>query len=206
MVKISPDSTFLAVGHVSGNFFLWELAKPNRPARTVLALSEEQLVSGRKDGHLAGDSILHIDFCGARHTSVVTGDETGKAFWWSLGRVFGVESTDVVRILGSDRRNSTLHSVVSLGTDSQLVALLTPVKMVVVALKPEPKTLYRKTRSFSDTGCAVWNGTTLAFAWQDTIHLLSGACEELGTVRLQGQIRSMAWHDRQVWAVSLWLM
>ena len=192
-IKVSPDQTYLAAGHASGNVYLWDLSRPSKPARAALALSEEQLASGRKDGHVIGDSITHLDFCGARHTSIVSGDETGKAFWWSLGKVLGVESTDVVRILGSDRRNSTLYAVVTLG---DMVALLTPVKLVIVAIKPEPKTVYRKTRSAAANGCAVWNGQTLAYAWGDAIHLWAEGMT--ATHKVTGDVRSMAWYDEEV--------
>lgn len=100
-VKISPDQTYVAVGHASGNIYLYDLATPAKPARSALALTLKQVMSGRKEGHLQNSRITHIGFVGKRHTSIVTGDEHGRAFWWSLGRVMGVDSTDVVRMLGS---------------------------------------------------------------------------------------------------------
>ncbi|WVR09179.1 hypothetical protein IAU60_006241 [Kwoniella sp. DSM 27419] len=102
-VTISPDQTYIAVGRASGNVHLYDLARPNQPSRTTLALEPSQVSSGRKEGHLRGSRILHIGFVGARHTSIVSGDEHGRAFWWSLGRVLGVESNDVhILILTSD--------------------------------------------------------------------------------------------------------
>jgi WD40 repeat protein len=101
-IAISPDATFVAVGHQSGSVFLYELAsKSARPTRTAPALPAAALSSGRKEGHLIGTAITHLAFVGRRHTAIVTGDESGRAFWWSLGKVVGVESNDVIRLLGT---------------------------------------------------------------------------------------------------------
>lgn len=97
------------------------------------------------------------------------------AFYHSLGRVLGVDSTDVLRVLGSyptegpqrpsntasdssstpskPPRITTLFATAPLplgphASDTyQLSALLTPSKLVVVGLKPSPRTWYRKLRS-----------------------------------------------------------
>lgn len=100
-MTISPDETYVGVGHATGNIYLYDLASPNKPSRTSLALTLKQVMSGRKEGHLQGSKILHIGFVAARHTAIISGDEHGRAFWLSLGRVMGVDSNDVVRILGS---------------------------------------------------------------------------------------------------------
>lgn len=99
-VKISSDATYIAVGHMRGDVYLYDLQTPNRPVRSAPALPLTSILSGRKEGHLLGTKIVDIDFVGKRHTSIVTSDETGRAFWWSLGKVMGVESNDVVRLLG----------------------------------------------------------------------------------------------------------
>lgn len=100
-LAISPDSTFVAVGHQSGSVCLYDLASPSpKPARTSLALPEVALSSGKKEGHLIGTAITHLAFVGRRRTAILTGDESGRAFWWSLGKVIGVESNDVIRLLG----------------------------------------------------------------------------------------------------------
>ncbi|KAK8843438.1 hypothetical protein IAR55_007095 [Kwoniella newhampshirensis] len=170
------------VGRASGNIHLYDLSNPSRAARTTLALTLRQVLSGGREGHLQGSRILHIGFVGARHTSIVTGDEHGRAFWWSLGRVMGVDSNDVVRMLGSypesvveassypSSRPTTLLSALPLPlgqnphtTDTfQLSALLTPSKLVIVGMKPSAKTWFRKMRDATGgelggyTGCAVW--------------------------------------------------
>lgn len=86
--------------------FLYELAsKSSRPTRTAPALSAVALSSGKKEGHLIGTAITHLAFVERRHTAIVTGDESGRAFWWSLGKVVGVESNDVIRLLGTSAPN-----------------------------------------------------------------------------------------------------
>ena len=202
------------MGHASGNIYLYDLSNPVKPARTTLALTLKQVMSGRKEGHLQGSRILHVAFVGARHTSIVSADEHGRAFWWSLGKVIGVESNDVVRILVSypeadaqafngkttlssypSKRPTTLFGAdpLPLGekphdTDMfNLTALLTPVKLVVVGMKPNAKTWFRKMRNDIGgqqggvTGCISWlrsgeledgSDPVLAYSWGSHVRFL----------------------------------
>lgn len=220
-LAISPDQTYIAVGHAGGTIYLYDLAQPLKPVRTAPALPPHAVRSGRKEGHVAGSRVLHVDFVGKRHTALVSGDEYGRAFWWSLGKVMGVESNDVVRLLGSyepipgkglaapgekpRRKPPTLIAAtplplgtVSHGTDTfTLTALMTQSKLVIVGLKPSPRTWFRKTRPADELcqerlGGAVWlasGGTSrnalkgtaaaqgqddplLAYSWGRTIRLL----------------------------------
>ncbi|KAL1406083.1 hypothetical protein Q8F55_007766 [Vanrija albida] len=207
-VTICPDQTFIGVGHANGDIYLYDLAHPSKPARTALALNLRSVLSGRKEGHLQGSRILHIGFVGKRHTSIVTGDEDGRAFWFSLGRIMGVDSTDVVRMLGSypererpeqasvaagnavaespraeghpsapsslrsqpAKRPTTLLATLPLplgaaphATDEfHFSALLTPVKLVVVGMKPSAKTWFRKMR---DSAGGPYGGYVASAAW-----------------------------------------
>lgn len=204
-VTVCPDQTWVGVGHASGNIYLYDLSSPNKPARTTLALTLAQVLSGRKEGHLQGTRINHIGFVGKRHTSIVSADEEGRAFWFSLGRVMGVDSNDVVRMLGSypererererverpldspqpdgqggsapssvrsqpSKKATTLFAALPLplgtsphSTDEfHISALLTPVKLIVVGMKPSAKTWFRKMRDTAGgqyggyVGCATW--------------------------------------------------
>ncbi|WVW79050.1 hypothetical protein I302_101013 [Kwoniella bestiolae CBS 10118] len=224
-ITISSDQTYVAVGRSSGNIHLYDLSNPSKPARTTLALTLSQVLSGRREGHIQNSSILHIGFVGARHTSVISGDEHGRAFWWSLGRVIGVESNDVVRMLGSypnadgqSRKPTTLFAALPLPlgenphpVDSlNLSALLTPAKMVIVGMKPSPKTWYRKMRDNIGgeqgglIGCALWSRSTteptLAYSWGRAVRLLhvhgkDPQFEEGKTYEATEPVRSMQWYD-----------
>lgn len=227
-VAISSDLTYIAVGHATGNIHLYDLpltptGLPVKPARTTLALPLKQVLSGRKEGHLQGSRILHIGFVGKRHTSIVSGDEDGRAFWWSLGKVLGVESNDVVRMLGSypepgsiippgrtnhpAKKPTTLFAAMPLplgaashGTDNfDLSVLLTPVKLVLVGMKPSAKTWYRKMRDTTGgevgavMGCAAWlkagevegneggdvSDPVLAYSWGTAVRFLRVKCVAL---------------------------
>ncbi|KAI7946088.1 hypothetical protein MJO29_012476 [Puccinia striiformis f. sp. tritici] len=204
-LSISHDHTFVAVGHMMGHIYLYDLAKPNQPTRTVIPTSLRLVQEGRAEGHLLGNRIIHIDFIGLRHTAIVSADETGLAFYHALGQVLGLASTDVIRILGKYPDHgamgapSPLNGVdnpgpsigsgaghsrgfselsinnASLGapksrkptkifgalplplgptphpTDHHgLVALLTSSKLIIVALKPTPRTCWRSIRNLSD--------------------------------------------------------
>lgn len=231
-LSLSPDHTYLAVGHAQGHIYLYQLntapippPPPNSsrssvgpplvglstPTRTALPVSLAAAVAGKREGHLSGTRILHIGFVGKRHTAIVSGDERGMAFYHSLGRVLGVDSTDILRVLGSypdsppSTHNSsdpstprskqsaptTLYaaSPLPLGphpSDAyQLSALLTPTKLVIVGLKPSPRTWYRKLRERSilpaepdGLGGAVWRtghetrDPLLAYWWGSAVRLI----------------------------------
>jgi hypothetical protein len=185
----------------------------------------QQVMSGRKEGHLES-KILHIGFVGARHTSIVTGDEHGRAFWWSLGRIMGVESNDVIRMLGSYQKQSTLFAMAPLpigphGTDQySLSALLTPSKLVIVGLKPA-KTWYRKMRDVShfNVGAAAWlsaekalegSDPVLAYSWGRTLRFLKVVASDQSPDFVIGRqwiapspITSVSWYDSNVSGSSL---
>jgi WD40 repeat protein len=217
-VSISPDSTWVGVGHATGEIYLYDLATPGKAARQVRPVTMQQVMSGRKEGHL-NSKILHIGFVGARHTSIVTGDEHGRAFWWSLGRIMGVESNDVIRMLGSYQKQSSLFAMAPLpigphGTDQySLSALLTPSKLVIVGLKPA-KTWYRKMRDVPhlNVGATAWlsakeegSDPVLAYSWGRTLRFLKVIASDQTPDFVLGQqwtapspISAMSWYDPNV--------
>lgn len=181
-IAISQDHTFIAVGHQAGFIHLYDLRQPNKPTRSVAPTSLQLVLTGRKEGHLAGSRILHLGFVGVRHTAIVSSDDKGLAFYHSLGKVLMLASTDIIRMLGrypdAGSTSPALHSSggaspdgsVSPSADGRktkrpstildmaplplgpaphpsdfhsLVALLTPTKLVVVGLKPTPRTWWR---------------------------------------------------------------
>lgn len=183
-LALSYDHTYVASGHASGHIQLFDVNSPKAPARFVLPTTLPEVASGRQEGHIYGSRIVSIGFVAGRHTAVVTADDSGLAFYHSLGKVLFVEASDILRILGKypdevdplhdsvtpglsiqhpfrRRRISKAHTILSMAplplgasahpTDSyNLVALLTPVKLVVVGLKPSPKTWYRRHRDVDD--------------------------------------------------------
>ncbi|KAH7107981.1 Golgi CORVET complex core vacuolar protein 8-domain-containing protein [Auriculariales sp. MPI-PUGE-AT-0066] len=180
---LSNDHTFVAVGHETGHIYLYDLAKHQIPARTVVPTTLAAVSSGKKDGHLAGSRIVSLGFVGARHTAIVSADEHGLAFYHSLGQVLFVEATDTLRILGkypitpnapppNTRRSSSILAAdpLPLGPaphpvdHHQLIALLTPSKLVIVGLKPQARTLHRVHREDEPNmrGCMAWFPSTFA--------------------------------------------
>lgn len=228
---MSPDHTYLAVGHASGHINLFQFSSATRaiPARSAPPTTLAAVNSGRREGHLLGTRILHLGFVGKRHTAIVSGDESGLAFYHSLGRVLGVDSTDVLRILGSYPDPASVFSspatpsTSSRGKDAVLTpplssptpvklkttlfaalplpysksvssdvsssssnasspalavphptdefhlsALLTPSKLLIVGLKPSPRTWHRRLRGNEGgeeagrTGAAAWRVSSQA--------------------------------------------
>lgn len=172
-LAFSSDHTFIAVGHARGHVYLYDLTKPASPARHVPPVTPQEIASGRKEGHLEGSNILHVGFVGTRHTAVLTADDCGLAFYHSLGRIFGVASNDTLRILGRyperpsppvgstngsagpGKRKRQSPPILSMSplplgpvdhpsNALHYVALATAHKVVVVGLKPNARTWYRK--------------------------------------------------------------
>jgi vacuolar protein sorting-associated protein 8 len=149
-LALSADHTVLLCGHSSGEIFTWDLSKPAQPHSHTPSLTPEQISPSRRDGHINGTAILHVDFLGLRHGAFVTADETGMAFIHTLSRKLVVASISTTRILGrypervgSINRPVKSHkpsSVLGMGglplgsvkyvTDEmQLVAMLSPYKV-----------------------------------------------------------------------------
>lgn len=197
-LALSHDHTFIAAGHEYGHIQLFDLSKPNIPARTVVPVTIAAVSSGRQEGHLVGSCIVHVAFIGGRNTAITSADDQGLAFYHSLGKMLFIEASDILRILGKypdedvkmtgqliepkigtnepprhppsvlrnatkvqTRRQKRTASILAvaplpLGTFSHstdayhLIAMLTPLKLVVVGLNPSPKTWFRIHREGED--------------------------------------------------------
>jgi len=202
-LALSHDHTYVASGHTTGHIQLFDLHKPQVPARFVAPPPLAAIVSGRKEGHLLGSRIVSIGFVAERHTAIVSADEHGLAFSHSLGKLLFVEASDILRILGKypkevvasfhpststtqnqpvpttpSRGRKTRYTVLAmmalpLGTSPHptdgynIIALLTPAKLVIVGLKPTPKTWFKRPRDEAQESAswskAKWRGTLVWF-------------------------------------------
>ncbi|KAI5478318.1 late endosome to vacuole transport-related protein [Pseudohyphozyma bogoriensis] len=245
-VAISQDHTFIAVGHALGSIHLYALTKPSQPARSVPPTTLPLVLTGRKEGHLAGSKIMHLGFVGERHTAIVSSDDTGLAFYHSLGKVLMLASTDIIRMLGrypdlnsvpptprssnpslpaspaingqtKSKKPTTILDMAPLplgpsphSSDSHsLVALLTPAKLVIVGLKPTPRTWWRASapssqkegdrEEYSRTGVLAWFPSTAKLE-----QLKANGDLKNGEVVEQGEdpVLAFAW-DNQVRLVKI---
>lgn len=175
-VALSHDHTYLASGHISGYIQIFDLKSPQLPARVVAPPSTQAVASGRREGHLTGSRIVSVSFVAGRHTAIISADENGLAFYHSLGKVLFVEASDTIRILGnyppshegatsistphllSFRRRKPRNTLLAMATlplgtvahptdKYQITALLTVNKLVMVGLKPSPKTWLKQART-----------------------------------------------------------
>lgn len=200
-IALSHDHTYVASGHSSGHIRIFDLNKPGTPARTVIPTSAAAVKDGRREGHLLGSPVTSVGFVAGRHTAIVSADDTGLAFYHSLGKVLFVDATDVIRILGKypedvapdptsaspsgtpfrrrrERKSNTILTMLPLPlgtcphkTDSyNIIAMLTPTKLVIVGLKPKATTWYRRNRVQDESGGNKhrWKGTMAWFPCVDS--------------------------------------
>ncbi|KAF6762996.1 lateendosome to vacuole transport-family protein [Ephemerocybe angulata] len=171
-LALSHDHTCVASGHATGHIQLFDLKKPQAPIRSVPPTTLGVVATGRKEGHIHGSRIVSMGFIAGRHTALVSADENGLAFYHSLGKMLFVEASDILRILGQypeippvaspksapppppTQKRKVRYTVLSMAplplgpaphpTDAyDVVALLTPTKLVVVGLRPTPKTWFK---------------------------------------------------------------
>lgn len=90
----------MASGHATGHIQLFDVQNPKAPARFVPPTTLAVVASGREEGHLVDSRIVSVGFIAGRHTALVSADDSGLAFYHSLGKVLFVEATDTLRILG----------------------------------------------------------------------------------------------------------
>jgi hypothetical protein len=79
-IALSHDHTYVAAGHATGHIQLFDLSKPQVPARSVAPTTLAAVASGRKEGHLQGSRIVNVGFVAGRHTAIFSADHTGLAF------------------------------------------------------------------------------------------------------------------------------
>lgn len=177
-LALSHDHTFVAAGHASGYIQLYDLKHPQSSVRSVPPTTLAVIATGKKEGHLKGSRIVSIGFVAGRHTGLVSADDHGLAFFHSLGKVLFVDASDILRILGRYPEGATEPSAsaikqnghyptrytilcmaplplgtVAYSTDSyHIVALLTPTKLVVVSLRPTPRTWFKIPREVREGG------------------------------------------------------
>ena len=104
-LSISHDATYLAVGHASGDIYLYDMFQASVPARHVPPVDPAIVLSGKGEGHFASVAIIQLKFVGARKTAIISTDADGLCFYHSLGRILGMASHDTLRVYG--RYNAT---------------------------------------------------------------------------------------------------
>ena len=221
-LALSHDHTYVVSGHANGHIQIFDLKTPRTPARSVSPTTLAAVASGRKEGHLEGSRIVRIGFIAGRHTSIVSADDHGLAFFHRLGKVLFVEASDTLRILGKyhedeiprvsrtslpsagtpkkntrpipdtslPRRRKIRHTILDmmplpLGTSPHatdaynVIALLTPTKLVVVGLKPIPRTWFKYPRAIDEGGSwrskSKWKGN---LAWFPSVLPSSASVDE----------------------------
>ncbi|KZT10814.1 uncharacterized protein LAESUDRAFT_693192, partial [Laetiporus sulphureus 93-53] len=233
-VALSFDHMFVASGHASGHIQLFDLKTPKAPVRFVVPTTLDAVASGRQEGHLAGSRIVSVGFIAGRHTALVSADDSGLAFYHSLGKVFFMDASDTLRLLGKypdeelptastshhfrrrkTRKASTILATgpLPLGTASHptdqynLVALLTPIKLVIVGLKPSPRTWYRCHRESDDVSIkSRFKGT---LAWYPSIVKDDGSYAEINDKKAKAKCSTQSSSTPMLiysWGDTLYLM
>ncbi|PFH51516.1 hypothetical protein AMATHDRAFT_2972 [Amanita thiersii Skay4041] len=198
-LALSHDHTYVASGHTTGHIFLYNLPEASSPVRSVLPITFAAVASGRKEGHLQGSGVVSVGFIGGRHTALVSADEHGLAFYHNLGKVLFVEASDTLRILGrypevsqvmtgssqtmlthALNRRKARYTILAMAplplgpsphiTDTyQLIAMLTPTKLVVVGLGPSPKTWFKYLRDVDEGSSSTARSKHGNLAWYPSV-------------------------------------
>ncbi|KAG0356489.1 Vacuolar protein sorting-associated protein 8 [Podila minutissima] len=165
-ISISSDHTYMVAGHSLGSIIVWNINKPNAPSRIIPPVTKETALSGRKIGHIRGSAVLSVAFVGIKRAEVVSSDDQGMSFHHLLYKVMMVNAVETTRLLGKypvpkqsryDRAAPTTNrqsTVFGMGVlpfgqvphpadAAGLVALLTPFKLLIVCVKPQPQTLFK---------------------------------------------------------------
>ncbi|KAF9933290.1 Vacuolar protein sorting-associated protein 8 [Linnemannia zychae] len=170
-IAISSDNTYMVAGYSLGSVIVWNISRPSTPSRIIPPISRDVAISGRKLGHIRGSAVLNVGFIGIKRTEVVTADDQGMSFHHLLYKVMMVNAVETTRLLGKypvpkfargydgrtaigAPRQSTVFGmgvlpygqVPHLADSAGLVALLTPFKMLIVCVKPQPQTLFKFVR------------------------------------------------------------
>ena len=174
-LSISHDATYLAVGHASGDIYLYDMFQASVPARHVPPVDPAIVLSGKGEGHFASVAIIQLKFVGARKTAIISTDADGLCFYHSLGRILGMASHDTLRVYGRYNATDPSHiydaAPLPLGTlrhaadDHQFVALILRHKLLIIGLKPSARTWFRsRASSNSETASLAWFPATHAFS------------------------------------------
>ncbi|KAF9904302.1 Vacuolar protein sorting-associated protein 8 [Linnemannia zychae] len=170
-IAISSDNTYMVAGHSLGSVIVWNISKPNAPSRIIPPIAKDVAVSGRKLGHIRGSAVLNVGFVGIKRAEIVSADDQGMSFYHLLYKVMMVNAVETTRLLGKyptpkfargyevrgavgAPRQSTVFGMGVLpygqiphpADSAGLVALLTPFKMLIVCVKPQPQTLFKFVR------------------------------------------------------------
>ncbi|KAL4967904.1 CORVET complex membrane-binding subunit VPS8 [Aspergillus stella-maris] len=187
-LALSADHSTVAVGHVSGDIFTWEMSRPARPFLHIQPIPSSQVETRTPDGHIAGSPVIHLGFLGTRRTALVSADKRGMAFSHLATRGTGAlgRTVKTTRILGrypqpsheiaKPRKPSSVLAFsplpmgnVEQSTDSLgLVAMLTPYLLVIVSTTPVAQTQHKSSRPKE---VAAHGAMTGALAWFPAIRL-----------------------------------
>ena len=155
-IRASFDQRMIICGYAKGHIIIWD-EQLYTVIKSIPPVSLTEFVTAKKDGHEPSCSVIHIS--SLSKTSFVTADDHGTAFYHVVSR--GILSTTVksTRIHGQradsqkhhERLPTTIFALSGLspsqvpysGDTNRLIALATPYKMGIIALKPVPQILYR---------------------------------------------------------------
>lgn len=178
-LAVSADQTYIGAGYSSGYINTWDLAKSNSPNLQIPPIGGDFLGKPKYDGHLEGTPVLHLNFCGKRHSMLVSGDVRGMAFSHNAVRSIVGRTVKTRRVLGrypqnapSSKRKPTSTLALAcqpLGTEMQpsdelcLVAIMTPYMLALISTVPTPQTQYKIDNKEKETNLEM--GLSACLAW-----------------------------------------
>lgn len=187
-LAVSADQTYIGAGYKTGFIVTWDLAKPNSPNLQIPPIGSDFLGKPKYDGHLEGTPVLHLNFCGKRHSMLVSGDVRGMAFLHNAVRSIVGRTVKTRRVLGrypqnapsSKRKPTSILALACqpLGTEMQpsdeicLVAIMTPYMLALISTVPAPQTQYKIDNNEKETNMEM--GLSACLAWFPVLRSTNG--------------------------------
>ncbi|KAL2915668.1 hypothetical protein HK105_204853 [Polyrhizophydium stewartii] len=154
-VVMSMDHKLVFVGHARGFVVAWDAVR-RVPVKVIAPITDTELQSGKRDGHVSGSAVLHLAV--PSKSSFISADDRGGAFLHTLARGIMLTSVKSVRIHGRPLDDvahrslpTTIYALDALAPTAarhpcdlyRFIAIATPYKMAVMSMKPVPQIHFR---------------------------------------------------------------
>lgn len=143
---------------------------------TIEQSTIRSIIQGRDEGHLANNTIDKVSMINSH--SLISLDNSNKLFYTSfrgIQQLKWLDGLDKVRLYGNynTQKQSDKSIILDVLTFNDLVAILTPSKLIIISLSPTPSIIHRILNTSytpSTHGNLSFNNNNLIFNWSNTLY------------------------------------